>query len=164
MEQLSIFDFTPEAKQRRRDAYQKLREIADKLDSDGLNVLSLYNGISCGRVALDRAGIKVARYVSYEIDDNANLIAKTNYPDDEYYGDVTTADFTQYKGFDLVIGGSPCTYWSIAKQGRETTPDGEGGDCFSTTRELLRSPSVNFSYMRITIQSTTQSRRLFPTV
>lgn len=76
MEQLSIFDFTPEAKQRRRVAYQKLREIADKLNGDGLNVLSLYNGISCGRVALDRAGIKVARYVSYEIDDNANLIAK----------------------------------------------------------------------------------------
>ena len=130
MEQLSIFDFTPEAKQRRRDAYQKLREIADKLDGNGLNVLSLYNGISCGRVALDRAGIKVARYVSYEIDDNANLIAKTNYPNDEYNGDVTTADFTQYKGFDLVIGGSPCTYWSIAKQGRETTPDGEGGRLF----------------------------------
>lgn len=165
MEQLSIFDFTPEAKQRRRDAYQKLREIADKLDGDGLNVLSLYNGISCGRVALDRAGIKVARYVSYEIDDNANLIAKTNYPNDEYNGDVTTADFKQYKGFDLVIGGSPCTYWSIAKQGRETTPDGEGGgDCFSIMRELSRSPSVNFSYTRTTIQSTTQLRRLFPTV
>ena len=95
-----------------------------------MNVLSLFNGISCGRVALERAGIKVERYVSYEIDKYANAVAKKNYPDDEYYGDVTTADFTQYKGFDLVIGGSPCTYWSIAKQGRETTPDGIGGQLF----------------------------------
>ncbi|MCR5652820.1 MAG: hypothetical protein K6F88_03375, partial [Ruminococcus sp.] len=80
MEQLSLFNLTTEAKQKRSDAYKKLREISDKLTGDGINVLSLFNGISCGHVALDRAGIKVNRYVSYEIDDNANLIAKSNYP------------------------------------------------------------------------------------
>lgn len=95
-----------------------------------MNVLSLFNGISCGRVALERAGIKVDRYVSFEIDKYANTVAQKNYPDDEYFGDVTTADFTQYKGFDLVIGGSPCTYWSIAKTNREVTPDGMGGQLF----------------------------------
>lgn len=94
-------------------------------------ILSLFNGISCGRVAADRVGLKVDRYVSYEIDDSANNVSKANYPNDEYYGDVTTADFTQYKGFDVVWGGSPCTYWSICKTGRETNCDGIGWDLFS---------------------------------
>lgn len=86
-----------------------------------MKVLSLFNGISCGRLALERAGIKVDRYVSYEIDKYANSIAKFHYPNDEYCGDVTTADFTQYVGFDIIIGGSPCQNLSIAgnKKGLE---------------------------------------------
>ena len=82
-----------------------------------MKVLSLFNGISCGRVALERTGINVERYVSYEIDKYANKIAKENYPGDEYYGDVATADFTQYEGFDLLIGGSPCQDLSNYKYG-----------------------------------------------
>lgn len=84
-----------------------------------MKVLSLFNGISCGRLALQRAGIKIDRYVSFEIDKYANEIAKYHFPNDEYFGDVTTADFTQFKGFDLIIGGSPCQNLSIAgnKQG-----------------------------------------------
>ena len=111
----------------------------------GLKVLSPFNGISCGRVALERAGIEVERYVSYEIDDDANKVAKYNYPNDEYNGDVFEADFTQYEGFDLLIGGSPCTYWSIAKAGnngekgeRETTASGLGWDLFSQYVRALK--------------------------
>lgn len=73
-----------------------------------MKVLSLFDGISCGMVALERAGIPVDRYVAYEIEPNAIKISKKNYPQIEHCGDVTTADFTQYKGFDMVIGGSPC--------------------------------------------------------
>jgi DNA (cytosine-5)-methyltransferase 3A len=73
-----------------------------------MNVLSLFDGISCGMVALERAGIPVERYVAYEIDKNAIKVSKRNYPAIERCGDVTHADFTQYKGFDLLIGGSPC--------------------------------------------------------
>ena len=80
-----------------------------------MKVLSLFDGISCGRLALERAGIPVERYVAYEIDENAIKVSKANWNDIEYCGDVTTADFTQYKGFDAVIGGSPCTWWSIAR-------------------------------------------------
>lgn len=79
-----------------------------------MKVLSLFDGISCGRVALERAGIKVSRYVAFEIDKNAINISKRNYADIEHCGDVTTADFTQYEGFDLVIGGSPCQGFSVA--------------------------------------------------
>ena len=73
-----------------------------------MKVLSLFDGISCGMVALERAGISVERYVAYEIDKYAIQISKKNYPQIEPCGDVTTADFTKSKGFDLQIGGSPC--------------------------------------------------------
>lgn len=73
-----------------------------------MKVLSLFDGISCGMVALERAGVPVEKYVAYEIDKYAIQISKKNYPQIEHCGDVTTADFTQYKGFDLLIGGSPC--------------------------------------------------------
>lgn len=73
-----------------------------------MKVLSLFDGISCGMVALERANITVERYVAYEIEPNAIKISKKNFPQIEHCGDVTKANFTQYKGFDLVIGGSPC--------------------------------------------------------
>ena len=112
-----------------------------------MKVLSLFDGISCGMVALERAGIPVERYVAYEIDENAIKVSKHNYPQIEHYGDVTKADFTQYKGFDLLIGGSPCTYWSIAKNGRETSPDGIGGKLFMEfVRALQESECRYFLY------------------
>lgn len=79
-----------------------------------MKVLSLFDGISCGMVALERAGISVDRYVAYEIDQHAIHVSRKNYPQIEQCGDVTTADFAQYQGFDLLIGGSPCQGFSIA--------------------------------------------------
>lgn len=95
-----------------------------------MKVLSLFDGISCGMVALERAGINVERYVAFEIEDSAIKISKANYPFIEHCGDVYKADFSQYKGFDLLIGGSPCTFWSIARKDRETTSSGIGFDLF----------------------------------
>lgn len=79
-----------------------------------MKVLSLFDRIACGYEALVKAGIKIDRYVAYEIDKNAIKIAKKNHPDIEEKGSVVGADFTEYKGFDLVIGGSPCQGFSIA--------------------------------------------------
>lgn len=83
-----------------------------------MNVLSLFDGISCGMVALERAGIPVERYAAYEIEPNAIKISKKNYPQIEHCGDVTTADFAQYSDFDILIGGSPCTNWSCSKNNK----------------------------------------------
>ena len=80
-----------------------------------MRVLSLFDGISCGMVALERAGIPVEKYVAYEIESNAIKISEKNYPQIEHCGDVKTADFTQYRGFDLLIGGSPCQSLSIVQ-------------------------------------------------
>lgn len=73
-----------------------------------LNVLSLFDGISCGMVALKRAGFDVNRYVAYEIDKYATQVSQKNYPQIEHHGDVFDGDFRKYQGFDLLIGGSPC--------------------------------------------------------
>lgn len=74
-----------------------------------IRVLSLFDGISCGMVALERAGFEVEEYTAYEIEHNAITISEKNYPQIVHCGDVTKADFTQYKGkIDVLIGGSPC--------------------------------------------------------
>ena len=84
-----------------------------------MKVLSLFDGISCGRLALERAGITVDRYVAYEIEPNAIKVSKANWDDIEHCGHVITADFNQYKGFDAIIGGFPCQDLSINKKNRE---------------------------------------------
>ena len=91
-----------------------------------MKVLSLFDGISCGRLALERAGLSVEKYDAFEIDKYAVSVSANNFPNIIQHGDVFNGDFTQFQGYDLLIGGSPCTYWSLAKKGREITADGEG--------------------------------------
>lgn len=111
-----------------------------------MKILSLFDGISCGMVALERAGVTVDRYVAYEIDENAIKVSKHNYPQIEHCGDVTKADFTQYKGFDLLIGGSPCTHWSIARgnAARETVASGIGWELFSQYVRALKTAKPKY--------------------
>lgn len=109
-----------------------------------MKVLSLFDGISCGMVALKRANILVERYIAYEIDKYAIQVSKNNFPLIEHKGDVFNGDFTEYKGFDLLIGGSPCTYWSIAKSNRETTPNGVGGQLFMQYLRALKESGCKY--------------------
>lgn len=76
--------------------------------NNGINVMSLFDGISCGMIACERAGIKVNKYYSSEIDCNAIKVSQYHYPNIEQIGDVTKVDFAKYKDIDLLIGGSPC--------------------------------------------------------
>ena len=75
-----------------------------------LNVLSLFDGIACGRVALERAGIEVSNYYASEIDKYSIEITQKNYPNTIQLGDVTELSKSDLEGMDinLVIGGSPC--------------------------------------------------------
>lgn len=80
-----------------------------------MRVLSLFDGISCGQVALERAGIPVEVYYASEIDKYAIQVTQKNYPNTIQLGDVTKIDFTKFIGkIDLLIGGSPCQDLSIA--------------------------------------------------
>ena len=74
-----------------------------------LRVLSLFDGISCGQVALERAGIPIEVYYSSEIDKYAMQITQYNYPNTIQLGDVNDINFNELKGkIDLIFGGSPC--------------------------------------------------------
>ena len=82
-----------------------------------MNVLSLFDGISCARVALDRIGIEVNAYMASEIDKNAIKVSNKNYPDIIRVGSVVGLEVEGQ--IDLLIGGSPCQDLSIAKKGRK---------------------------------------------
>lgn len=81
-----------------------------------MKIVSLFDGISCGRVALERLGVQIETYIAYEIDKNAIQVSRNNYPDIIHCGDVCKADFKQYKeqDIDLLIAGSPCQGFSNA--------------------------------------------------
>lgn len=98
-----------------------------------MKVLSLFDGMSCGMLAMIAARVGVERYDAYEIDKYAVETSKHNFPQIEQHGDVFEADFTAYRGYDFLIGGSPCTYWSPAQSSdkRERTIEGAGNALFS---------------------------------
>ena len=103
------------------------------------SVVSVFDGMACGYLAMLGAGIKIDRYVAFEIDKYAVKTSSHNFPDIEHRGDVFEADFTEFKGFDFLVGGSPCTYWSIAqKNNRETEASGMGWELFSQYVRALR--------------------------
>lgn len=80
-----------------------------------MNVLSLFDGISCGRVALERAGIVVDKYYASEIDKYTIKISEKNYPDIIQLGNIIGLSYIPSKhSIDLVIGGSPCQGFSFA--------------------------------------------------
>jgi DNA (cytosine-5)-methyltransferase 3A len=79
-----------------------------------LTVLSLFDGISCGQVALERAGIDVGTYYSSEIDEKAMSITQRHYPNTVQLGNVLEWRSWDLPSIDLVMGGSPCQGFSTA--------------------------------------------------
>lgn len=78
-----------------------------------MNVLSLFDGMSCGQIALNRANIQYNNYFASEIDKNAIKVTQHHYPNTVQLGDVTKIEFMASK-IDLLIGGSPCQGFSFA--------------------------------------------------
>ena len=111
----------------------------------GVKVLSLFDGMACGMLAMQKAGVDVEEYTAYEIDKYAIQTATYNFPMIKECGDVFKADFTQYKDIDYIVGGSPCTYWSIAqKNNRETEASGLGWELFSQYVRAIRDVEPKF--------------------
>lgn len=114
-----------------------------------MNVLSLFDGISCGRVALDRAGINVKNYYASEVDKYAIKISEANYPDIIRLGDVTNWKNwdIDWKSIDLLIGGSPCQGFSFA--GKQLAFDDPRSKLFFEYVEILKhirrkNPKIRF--------------------
>jgi len=79
-----------------------------------MNILSLFDGMSCGQIALNRLGVKYDKYFASEIDKYAMQITKQNYPDTIHIGDVTAIKAAELPKIDLLMGGSPCQGFSFA--------------------------------------------------
>ena len=79
-----------------------------------MNVLSLFDGMSCGQIALNRAGIKYDNYFASEIDKHAIKVTQANYPKTIQIGDATQVKASDLPKIDLLIGGSPCQGFSFA--------------------------------------------------
>ena len=84
------------------------------MENKGINVLSLFDGMSCGQIALERINIPVNNYYASEIDKYAQIVSKANYPNTIYIGDVRFVDVSKLEKIDLLIGGSPCQSFSFA--------------------------------------------------
>ena len=110
-----------------------------------MNVLSLFDGMSCGQIALDQLGIKVKNYFAAEIDKYAIKVAQANYPDMIHLGDVRDVqtyrdhlmdDFDRGHKIDLLIGGSPCQGFSFA--GKQLNFDDPRSQLFFEYVRLLK--------------------------
>jgi DNA (cytosine-5)-methyltransferase 3A len=122
-----------------------------KRDREIMIVLSLFDGMSCGRLALERAGIEVENYYASEIDKYAVTVSKKNWPDIIQIGDVTQVSYkdgvlhTQFGSYqteiDMVIGGSPCQSFSVA--GNQEGFDGKSGLFYEWLR-ILREVSPKY--------------------
>src|SRR6478609_457533 len=79
-----------------------------------MNVLSFFDGMSCGQLALQQAGFKVDNYFACEIDKYAMQITNKNFPNTKQLGDVTKISGYDFDRIDLFLGGSPCQGFSFA--------------------------------------------------
>lgn len=108
-----------------------------------LTVLSLFDGMSCGRIALERAGFKVGKYYACEIKKSAIKVSLDNYPDIVHLGDVEELDVSTLPKIDLLIGGSPCQDFSIMKANRENL-EGEKSKLFYQYLRILKETNPKY--------------------
>lgn len=114
-----------------------------------IKVLSLFDGISCGRVALERAGIEVETYYASEIEPKAIKVSNKNYPDNIQLGDITKWKNwdIDWNDIDLVIGGSPCQGFSFC--GKQLNFEDERSKLFFVYKDILshiknKNPNIKF--------------------
>lgn len=114
-----------------------------------MNVLSLFDGMSCGQIALERAGINVSKYYAAELDKHAITVTQANYPNTIQLGDVTKWREwdIDWASIDLLIGGSPCQGFSFA--GKQLAFDDPRSKLFFVYVDILNhirgvNPSVKF--------------------
>lgn len=100
-------------------AQKPLCTIPSVASSTGLNVLSLFDGMSCGQIALNNLGLKVENYLASEIKKHAIQCALDNFPNTKHIGDVTKVKGSDLPKIDLLIGGSPCQDFSRANSVRD---------------------------------------------
>ena len=118
----------------------------------GINVLSLFDGMSCGQIALDQMGVKVGRYFASEIKPHAIKVTQSNYPNTIQLGDVTKIKGKDLPKIDLLIGGSPCQDFSRGNAVRDGL-DGSKSGLFFEYLMLLKEKKPKYWMLENVIMS-----------
>lgn len=118
----------------------------------GINVLSLFDGMSCGQIALEKAGIKVNQYFASEIKKHAIEVTQHNYPKTIQLGDVTKIKSKDLPKIDLLIGGSPCQDFSRANKERKGV-EGTKSSLFFEYVRLLKECNPKYFLLENVIMS-----------
>ena len=121
-----------------------------------MNVLSLFDGMSCGQIALNRVGINYDNYFASEIDKHAIQITQKNYPNTIQLGDVTQIKAEDLPKIDLLIGGSPCQSFSNAGNGKGF--DGKSGLIYHYFRLLKETKPTYFLLENVKMKKEWQDR------
>lgn len=108
-----------------------------------MNVLSLFDGMSCGQIALDRLGYNIENYYASEVDKYAIKVTQSNYPNTIQLGDVIRwREWNiDWSSIDLVTGGFPCQAWSVA--GKQLGDKDERGMLFWTMLDIIKNVRKN---------------------
>lgn len=132
-----------------------------------MNVLSLFDGISCGQIALQRAGIKVDKYYASEIKPAAIKCTQENFPNTIQIGDVTKLDLNKLDKIDLLIGGSPRQDLSIAvvmvKDKREGL-DGQKSSLFYEYVRILKQLKPKYFLLENVANMSKQDKQLISSI
>jgi site-specific DNA-cytosine methylase len=106
-----------------------------------MNILSLFDGMSCGQIALNKSGVKYDKYFASEIEEPAIKVTQHNFPNTIQIGDVTKIDVKDLPKIDLVMGGSPCQ--SFSSFGNGSGLNGKSGLFYEYVRILNDLKSLN---------------------
>lgn len=128
------------------------------MEKQGINVLSLFDGMSCGQIALERAGIKVENYFASEIDKYAIKVTMANYPRTVQIGNVVEVKSENLPKIDLLIGGSPCQ--SLSTSGNGSGFEGKSGLFFEFVRifkQVIKiNPDLKFLFENVKMKKSNQ--------
>jgi len=113
---------------------------------EGLNVLSCFDGLSGGQLALKKAGIKVNTYYASEVDKYAIAVARYNFPDTCHLGDVRKIDTSELPKIDLMLAGSPCTDLSFAGK-QKGLVEGEHSSLFFDWWDLVQELKPKYIFL-----------------
>lgn len=123
-----------------------------------INVLSLFDGISCGQIALERAGIPINTYYASEIDEYAIQVTQKNYPNTIQLGDIRNIDGSSFKEIDLLIGGSPCQDFS--SMGKRDGLEGSKSSLFYEFERVLKEVQPKYFLLENNSNMSNKAKRI----
>lgn len=124
-----------------------------------MNILSLFDGVSCARLALEKNNIPIDKYFASEVDKYAIKVTQANRTDTIQLGDVREVQGSQLPQIDLLIGGSPCQDLSIAKKDRKGL-DGERSGLFWEYARVLKEVSPKYFILENVASMSKESKRI----